>query len=61
MIRGLPSLARLALSPSGLWSRSKVLLYSDIVHVSVSSSISSFWHTRTTTVGKIYTRMQCKI
>jgi hypothetical protein len=36
----------------------QVLLYSDVVHVSVSSSVSSFWHTHTITVGKIYTRMQ---
>jgi hypothetical protein len=35
----------------------QVLLYNDVVHVSVSSSVS-FWHTRTATVGKIYTRMQ---
>jgi hypothetical protein len=32
----------------------QVLLYNDVVHVSVSS----FRHTRTATVGKIYTRMQ---
>jgi hypothetical protein len=36
------------------------LLYSDVVHVSVSSFVSSFRHTRTSTIGKIYTRMQCK-
>jgi hypothetical protein len=35
-----------------------VLLYSDAVHVSISSSVSSFRHRRTATVGKIYTRMQ---
>jgi hypothetical protein len=35
-----------------------VLLYNDVVHVSVSSSVSSFRHTRTATVGRIYTRMQ---
>jgi hypothetical protein len=38
----------------------QVLLYSDMVYVSVRSSVSSFWHTRTTTVRKIYMRMQCK-
>jgi hypothetical protein len=36
----------------------QVLLYNDVVHVSVSSSVSSIRHTRTTTVGRIYTRMQ---
>jgi hypothetical protein len=35
-----------------------VLLYSDVVHVPANSSVSSFWHTRTTTIRKIYTRMQ---
>jgi hypothetical protein len=36
----------------------QVLLYNDVVHVSVSSSVSSFRYTRTSTVEKIYTRMQ---
>jgi fatty acid-binding protein DegV len=36
----------------------QVLLYNDVVHVSVSSSVSSFWHTRTATAQEIYTRMQ---
>jgi hypothetical protein len=36
----------------------QVLLYSDVVYVSISSSISSYRHTRTTTVGEIYTGMQ---
>jgi hypothetical protein len=58
MIRGLPSLAKLALGP--FWTLVLVLLYSDVVYVSVSSSVSSFQHTRTSTVGEIYTRMQCK-
>jgi hypothetical protein len=35
-----------------------VLLYNDVVHVSVSSSVSSFRHTCIATVGKIYTRVQ---
>jgi hypothetical protein len=38
----------------------QVLLYNDMVHVSVSSSISSFQHTPIATAGEIYTRMQCK-
>jgi hypothetical protein len=36
----------------------QVLFYNDVVHVSVSSSVSSFLHTRTATVREIYTRMQ---
>jgi hypothetical protein len=36
----------------------QVLLYNDVVHVSVSSSVSSFRHTRTATTQEIYTRMQ---
>jgi hypothetical protein len=35
----------------------QVLLYNDVVHVPVSSSVSSVWHTRTTTIRRIYTRM----
>jgi hypothetical protein len=38
----------------------QVLLYNDVVYVSVSSSVSSFRHTHTAIVGEIYTRMQCK-
>jgi hypothetical protein len=33
------------------------LLYSDVVHVLVSSFVSSFQHERIAIVGKIYTRM----
>jgi hypothetical protein len=40
------------------WTLVQVLLYNDVVHVSVSSSVSSFWHMRTATVREIYTRMQ---
>jgi hypothetical protein len=40
------------------WTLVQVLLYNDVVHVSVTSSVSSSRHTRTATVGKIYTRMQ---
>jgi hypothetical protein len=36
----------------------QVLLYNDVVHVSASSSVSSFRHTRTATAWEIYTRMQ---
>jgi hypothetical protein len=38
----------------------QVLLYNDLVHVSVSSSVSSFRHTRTATVWETYMRMKCK-
>jgi hypothetical protein len=40
------------------WALVQVLLHNDVVHVSVSSSVSSFQHTRAATVGKIYTTMQ---
>jgi hypothetical protein len=36
----------------------QVLLYNDVVHISVSSFVSSFRHTRTATAREIYTRMQ---
>jgi hypothetical protein len=39
------------------WTLVQVLLYSDVVHVSVSSSVFSFRHTHTATVREIYTRM----
>jgi hypothetical protein len=55
MIRGLPSMARLAFGPSGLGPG---LALHDVVHVSVSSSVSSVRHTRTATIREIYTRMQ---
>jgi hypothetical protein len=34
------------------------LLYNNVVHVSISSSVSSFRHKHMATVEKIYTRMQ---
>jgi hypothetical protein len=40
------------------WTLVQVLLYNDVVHVSVGSSISSVRHMRTVTVREIYTRMQ---
>jgi hypothetical protein len=36
----------------------QALLYNDVMHVSVSSSVSSFRHLRTATAPEIYTRMQ---
>ena len=53
---GLAFAGKVGLGP--FWTLVQVLLYSDVVHVSVSSSVSSFRHKRTATVGKIYTRMQ---
>jgi hypothetical protein len=53
---GLAFAGKVGLVP--FWTLVQVLLYSDVVYVSVISSISSFRHTRTATVGKIYTRMQ---
>jgi hypothetical protein len=40
------------------WTLVQVLLYNDVVHVSISSSVSSVRHTRTATAREIYTRMQ---
>jgi hypothetical protein len=40
------------------WTLVQILLYSDVAHISVISSVYSFQYTRTATVGKIYTRMQ---
>jgi hypothetical protein len=53
---GLAFAGKVDLGP--FWTLAHVLLYNDVVHVSVSSSVSSFRHTRTATVGRIYTRMQ---
>jgi hypothetical protein len=40
------------------WTLVQAFLYNDVVHVSVSSSVSSFRHARTATAREIYTRMQ---
>jgi hypothetical protein len=53
---GLAFVGKVVLGP--FWTLVQVLLYSDVVYVSVSSSVSSFRHTCTATVGEIYTRMQ---
>jgi hypothetical protein len=52
---GLAFSVKVGLGP--FWTLVQVLLYSDMVRVSVSSSVFSFWHTRTATVREIYTRM----
>jgi hypothetical protein len=59
MISGLALAGKVGLGP--FWTLVQVLLYSDVVHVSVNSFVSSFRHRRTATVGKIYTSLQCKI
>jgi hypothetical protein len=53
---GLAFVGKVVLGP--FWTLVQVLLYSDVVYVSVSSSVSSFRHTCIATVGEIYTRMQ---
>jgi hypothetical protein len=53
---GLAFTGRADLGP--FWTLVQVLLYHDVVYVYVSSSVSSFRHRRTSTIGKIYTRMQ---
>jgi hypothetical protein len=56
MIRGLPSLARLALGP--FWTLIQVLRYVHVLELFIRTFASSFWHEHISTVGKIYTRMQ---
>jgi hypothetical protein len=53
---GLAFTSKVSLGP--FWTLVKVLSYIDVVHVSVNSSVSSFWHTHTSTTGKIYMTMQ---
>jgi hypothetical protein len=53
---GLAFAGKVDLGP--FWTLVHALFYSDVVHVSVNSSVSSFRHTGTATVGEIYTRMQ---
>jgi hypothetical protein len=40
------------------WTLVHVLSYIHVLHLTVSTFISSFWHERIATIGKIYTRMQ---
>jgi hypothetical protein len=53
---GLAFVGKVGLGP--FWTLVQVVLYNDVVHVPVSSFVSSFWHERIATVRKIYTRMQ---
>jgi hypothetical protein len=50
---GLAFVGKVGLGP--FWTLVQVLLCNDVVHVTVSSSFSSFQHTCTATVRKIYT------
>jgi hypothetical protein len=53
---GLAFVGKVGLWP--FWTLAHVLLYNYVVvHVPVSSFVSSFRHERIATVGKIYTRM----
>jgi hypothetical protein len=47
---GLAFVGKVGLEP--FWALVQVFNYSDVVHVSVNSSVSSFRHTCTSTVGK---------
>jgi hypothetical protein len=59
MIRGLPSLARFGLGP--FWTWVQVLSYVHAQHLFVGTFVPSFRHERPSTVGTIYTKMQCRI
>jgi hypothetical protein len=54
-VPGLAFVGKVCLWP--FWTLVQVLLYSDVVQVTINSFVSFFWHERTHTVGKIYTRM----
>jgi hypothetical protein len=53
---GLAFIGKVGLGP--FWTLVQVLLYSDVMHICVSSSVSSFQYKHTTTIGEIYTRIQ---
>jgi hypothetical protein len=59
MIRGLPSLGKAGLGP--FWTLVQVLSYVHALQFFVSTFVSFFRHVHISTVGKIYTRMQCTI
>jgi hypothetical protein len=56
MMWGLPSLARLSLGP--FWTWVQVLSYVHALQLFVGTFVSSCRHERTSTGGKIYTKMQ---
>jgi hypothetical protein len=56
---GLASTGKVGLGP--FWTWVQVLSYVHVLQLFVSAFVSSFRHERTSTVGKIYTKMQCKV
>jgi hypothetical protein len=56
---GLAFTGKVGLGP--FWTWVQVLSYVHVLQLFVSAFVSSFWHERTSTVGKIYTKMQCKV
>jgi hypothetical protein len=53
---GLAFASKVGLGP--FWTWVEVLSYVHVMQLFVSSFVSSFWHERTSTVRKIYTKMQ---
>jgi hypothetical protein len=53
---GLASVGKIGLGP--FWTLIQVLSYEHVLQLFVSTCVSSFRHERTSTVGKIYTKMQ---
>jgi hypothetical protein len=52
---GLASAGKVGLGP--FWTLDQVLSYEHVLQLFVSAFVSSFWHERTSTVTKIYTKM----
>jgi hypothetical protein len=53
---GLAFTGKVGLGP--FWTLVQVLSYVHVLQLFVSTFVSSFWHERISTVGKIYTKMQ---
>jgi hypothetical protein len=53
---GLAFAGKVGLGP--FWTGVQVLRYVHVLQLFVSTFVSSFWHERTSTVGKIYMKMQ---
>jgi hypothetical protein len=53
---GLAFAGKVGLGP--FWTRIKVLSYVHVLQLFVGTFVSSFWRERTSTGGKIYTKMQ---
>jgi hypothetical protein len=56
---GLAFAGKVGLGP--FWTLVQVLSYIHVLQLIVSTFIFSFWHERTATVGKIYTRTQMQV